>query len=235
MATRRPRVGERRQKNQPLKIDRLPASVHDAILYLRNNEGLTWQQIEDQSAKPYSSKWKEDHEGFIDWTALDLKVLELFPNLRVPQTNLLRWYDLRVAQVRNQALAESERAREFAAAFANANLADGNSSVINALRDQVFDLIQSAGVGDKGVFIKGLQNLTLAMTRMQRVELQAKRVAVDERRVKALETDLELKRSNFEKETNAAADKARKGEGITEDDINSIRERVFGLGPAPKP
>jgi len=235
MSTRRPRVGERRQKNQPLKIDRLPGVVHDAVLHLRNIEGLTWAQIEEQSNRAYSKDWKQDHGGFVDWSSLDMKVLELFPDLRIPQTNLLRWYDLRVAQVRNQALAESERAREFAAAFANANLSDGNSSVINALRDQVFDLIQTAGDGDKGRFIKGLQNLTLAMTRMQRVELQAKRVAVDERRVKALEDDLELKRSNFEKETNAAAVKARKGEGLNEDDINRIRERVFGLGPAPKP
>ena len=179
MATRRPRIGERRRKNQPLKIDKLPAAVHDAILHLRNIEGLTWQQIEEQSNRPYSEKWKQDHGGFVDWTRIDLPVLELFPNLRIPQTNLLRWYDLRVAQVRNQALIESERAREFAAAFAHANLSDGNSSVINALRDQVFDLIQSAGDGDKGRFIKGLQNLTLAMTRMQRVELQAKRVEAD--------------------------------------------------------
>jgi hypothetical protein len=179
MANKRPRIGERRQKNQPLKIDRLPATVHDAILHLRNIEGLTWAQIEEQSNRAYSKDWKQDHGGFVDWSTLEMKVLELFPDLRIPQTNLARWYDLRVAQVRNQALKESARAREFAAAFASANLADGNSSVINALRDQVFDLIQSAGDGDKGRFIKGLQNLTLAMTRMQRVELQAQRVKAD--------------------------------------------------------
>jgi hypothetical protein len=179
MANKRPRIGERRQKNQPLKIARLPATVHDAILHLRNIEGLTWAQIEEQSNRAYSKDWKQDHGGFVDWSTLEMKVLELFPDLRIPQTNLARWYDLRVAQVRNQALKESARAREFAAAFASANLADGNSSVINALRDQVFDLIQSAGDGDKGRFIKGLQNLTLAMTRMQRVELQAQRVKAD--------------------------------------------------------
>lgn len=179
MASRRPRVGERRQKNQPLKIDKLPPAAHDAILFLRNVEGRTWSEIEEQSHRAYSEKWQEDHGGFIDWHSLDLKVLELFPDLRIPQTNLLRWYDLRVAQVRNQVLIESERAREFAAALVKADLPAGNSAVINALRDQVFDLIQSAGDGDKGRFIKGLQNLTLAMTRMQRVELQAQRVKAD--------------------------------------------------------
>jgi hypothetical protein len=179
MATKRPRIGERRQKKQPLKIDRLGASVHDAVLHLRNADGLTWQQIEEQSSLPYSGDWKKDHGGFVDWSKLDLKVLELFPNLRIPQTNLLRWYDLRVSQVRNQVLAESERAREFAAALVKADLPGGNSAVLNALRDQVFDLIQSAGDGDKAAFVKGLQNLTLAMTRMQRVDLQAQRVKAD--------------------------------------------------------
>ena len=53
---------------------------------------------------------------------------------------------------------------------------NSNSAVVNALRDQVFGLIQSAGKGDKANFAKGLKDLTLAITRVQRVELQAKRV-----------------------------------------------------------
>jgi hypothetical protein len=231
MTKRQPRTGEKRKRRQPLSVDKLGQTVHDAIFYLRNRLGLTWIEIEERSARPYSEKWKDDDGGFIDWSSVDLKVLELFPNLRVPHSNLHRWYDIRVEQVRAQVLTESEGARAFAAAFARADLSDANSAVVNALRDQVFDLIQSAGQGDKAIFIKGLQNLTLAMTRMQRVELQAKRVEVDERKLAQIEQDAELKRRKFEREMNAAEKKITRGEALTSEDIDRIRERVFGIGP----
>ena len=235
MATPRRRTGEPQKARQPLKIDLLPPGVREAIELLYGR-GRTWKEIEEQSALPYGEKWSADYGlGFVDWEKLDLRILEQFPEMRLPKSSLQRWFDLRVRQARQQVLRESAQAREFAAAFADKNLPGQNASVINALRDQVFALMQTAGAGDKNKLLEGLKDLTLAMTRMQRVELQAKRVAVDERRVKALEDDIELKRSNFEKETNAAAVKARKGEGLNEDDINRIRERVFGLGPAPKP
>jgi hypothetical protein len=53
----------------------------------------------------------------------------------------------------------------------------------------VFGLVETAGTGDKARFMDGLKDLTLAMTRMQRVELQARRVAVDE---KAIQLKLDL-------------------------------------------
>jgi hypothetical protein len=175
MTKPRPKTGEERKTHQPLKIDLLPQSAREAIEKLYDR-GCTWMEISEQSGKPYSAKWDSDGGGFIEWESLDLKVLEQFPEMKLPKSSLHRWFDLRVRQARKQVLTESAQAREFAAAFAGNDLFNSNNAVINALRDQVFNLIQSAGIGDKALFAKGLKDLTLAMSRMQRVELQAKRV-----------------------------------------------------------
>jgi hypothetical protein len=184
MTKPRPKTGEQRVTHQPLKIDLLPQSARDAIETLYD-WGRTWMEIAEQSARPYSDKWKEDGGSFIDWESLDLKVLEQFPEMKLAKSSLHRWFDLRVSQARKQVLAESAQAREFAGAFAGRDLAGANNAVVNALRDQVFNLIQSAGIGDKAQFAKGLKDLTLAMSRMQRVELQAKRVDADLARIDA--------------------------------------------------
>lgn len=182
MTKPRPKTGEPRKTHQPLKIDLLPQAAREAIETLYDR-GRTWVEIAEQSAMPYSAKWQDDGGGFVDWESLDLRVLEQFPEMRLAKATLHRWFDLRVAQARKQVLAESAQAREFAAAFTGGNLAESNSAVINALRDQVFNLIQSAGIGDKLAFAKGLKDLTLAMSRMQRVELMERRIAVEEKTI----------------------------------------------------
>jgi hypothetical protein len=175
MTKPRPKTGEERKTHQPLKIDLLPQSAREAVETLYDR-GRTWLEISDQSARPYSQSWITDGGGFINWESLDLKVLEEFPEMKLPKSTLHRWFDLRVAQARKKVLTESAQAREFASAFIGKDLLNSNSAVVNALRDQVFGLIQSAGTGDKALFAKGLKDLTLAITRVQRVELQAKRV-----------------------------------------------------------
>jgi hypothetical protein len=171
----RPKTGEKRKTHLPLKIDLLPESARSAIQTLYDR-GRTWMEIEEQSARPYSAKWAEDGGGFVEWESLDLKVLERFPDMKLSKSTLHLWFDLRVSQVRDQMLAESAKAREFAAALAKGNLPETNAAVLNALRDLVFNVMQSGGLGDKVRFEKSLKDLTLAMTRIQRVELQAKRV-----------------------------------------------------------
>ena len=229
MATPRRKTGEPQKVRQPLKIDLLPESVRDAIgdLYAR---GRTWKEIEDRSALPYDSNWATNSEaGFVDWEKLDLKVLEAFPDMRIAKSTLQRWFDLRVRQARQQVLRESAQARAFAASFADKNLPEQNASVINALRDQVFGLMQLAGAGDKDRLIAGLNDLTLAMSRMQRVELQAKRVQIDRRRIKLLEKRESRARQAVDETTKQAA---KKGTGqFSLDDINLLRERTFGLPP----
>jgi len=174
----RPKTGEEREVNRTLKIDLLPQAAKDASQQLRDR-GLTWPEIEAQSAKPFSRDWAKDGGGFIDWDAIDTRVLEEFPDLKLPKSTLHRWWDLRIEQVRKQVLIESEGARKWAEEFASKSLEGSNAAVINALRDQVFTMMRGVGPDDRQQFVKALQNLTLAMSRIQRVELQQKRVEAD--------------------------------------------------------
>ncbi len=188
MTKPKPKTGEPRAARQPLKIDRLPQSAQEAIKQLYDL-GRTWIEIAEQSARPYSPEWQKDGGGFIDWVQVDSDALDLFPGLRLAKSSLHRWFDLRVSQVRAQVLAESAKAREWAAAFASADLPESNAAVMNAMRDQVFALMQQVGPGDQGAFLKGLNMLSLTMARLQRVDLQARRVAVDE---KAIQMTLDM-------------------------------------------
>ncbi|HEX5234155.1 MAG TPA: hypothetical protein VFW25_02365, partial [Silvibacterium sp.] len=80
MAKSRPKTGERRVVQQPLKIDRLPIEVRAAIQQLRD-QGKTWPEIEELSSLKYSEQWSTGKGGFVNWDALPTDVLELFPNL----------------------------------------------------------------------------------------------------------------------------------------------------------
>lgn len=175
----RPKTGEARKTHQPLKIDLLPEAVRDAVTFLRNRSFRTWEQIAEQSAKPYSKDWTKDGGGFVEWDKLPLDVLEQFPELRLPVTTLHRWYDLRVKQVHAQVLKESETARAFAEKFASASIDDPNSAVINAMRDEVFNLAAKMESGSRADYMAALNQLTLALTRIQRIELQQAKVKAD--------------------------------------------------------
>jgi hypothetical protein len=176
---KRARTGVRRVTRQPFLIDKLPPAVHRAIERLRDPGGKTWEQIEEQSARPYSKDWETNDGGFIDWDSLDLPVLGLFPHLKLASSTLQRWFDVRIEQARNQVLTEAAAARSFASAFASASMDGGNEAVVNAMRDQVFALARSSAVGDRVVFIKGLNQLTLAMMRMERLTLSKKKVEAE--------------------------------------------------------
>src|SRR3954468_20228823 len=128
----RPGVGDTRKTRQPLKIDKLPKEWRDQIQKYRA-QGSTWSEIEELS------------RGF-EWDTLETKVLEHFPDLKVPVSNLVRWYDLRVEQVNREILARSEQARELAQAIAGAGLkgAATDEAVTNALRDMIFAEMQKA-------------------------------------------------------------------------------------------
>lgn len=163
MAKERPKTGDPRQLNRPLNIDLLPVEAREKIVTLRN-EGKTWPQLEELSRE------------FVKWDDLSTSVLEKFPDLKIPHTNLHRWYDLRVAQVRKEVLAESETARAFAEKLGAAGVENGSDLVINAMRDAVFDFTKNIDPASKQNFLKFLNNLALTMTRFQRVEIQRKKV-----------------------------------------------------------
>lgn len=211
----RPKTGQKRKTRQPLKIDKLPMEMRDAIQRLRA-DGRTWEEIEELSP------------AFEGWDKLPLSVLELFPDMKIPRSSLQRWYDIRVEQVRREVVADSERAREFAATFngpANKDLPD---AVRNALGDQIFSLMQSADASDKQQFRKELLNLGMLLAEHRKLDIREQKQKTDER---VLEMKIQQMKRQFDKEANDAAKKLGKGKPITEDDINRIRERTFGLPP----
>jgi len=214
---------------QPLKIDLLPESVRDAIKSLYDR-GRTWKEIEEKSALPYNAKWESEDGGFVDWDKLDLKVLEQFPEMKLPKSTLQRWYDLRVRQARALVMAESARAHEWATAFAGKNLPGANAAIVNALRDMVFSLMRNVGTKDKDKFIAGLQDLSLAITRIQRTEIMERRVSVEERQVKALEEREAMQRRKLEAETEKATKKLKRGE-LKPEHLAELVQRTFGIAP----
>ncbi len=171
----RPKTGEKRATNQPLKIDRLPPVVHDAILILRNKAGKTWLEIEELSALP------ADKGGFVEWENLPTPVLELFPHMRLPHSNLQRWFDIRVDQVRKDVLVRSGQARAIAESFAKSNLVNGDEAVINAARDTLMGVLSEDG-SEAGRLnaTKGLIKLGELMQKAKTNSIRDRKVAVDE-------------------------------------------------------
>lgn len=227
MPKSRPKTGEPRATNQPLKIDRLPPSAHEAIVRLYK-AGKTWEEMEALSAQPL------DKGGFVDWDKLSTDVLELFPNLRLPHTNLHRWFDLRVRQVSRNVLKSAEQARVIAEAFVSANVEGDREGVLNAARDLIMGVISEDGSFEARIgAAKALTALGKIMQTARTNDVRERTVAVDERKLVQMEKDAELKRKRFQREMDAAEKKVTKGEALTVADINKIRERVFGIGPAP--
>lgn len=224
MANRRPRprTGERRKTHQPLKIDRLPVEVRDAIQRLKA-QGRTWQEIEDLSAQA---------DGFVKWNDLDAAVRRLFPDKKLPVTTLHRWYDLRVQQVMAEVEARSATARELAAAFARSVVDGEDDAVLNAARDQLMSILaEDMTPQGRIAATRGLIALAEMMQERRANEIKERKVAIDERRLVQLEKDAEMKRRRFQREMDAAEKKITRGKALTAQDIDRIRERVFGIGP----
>lgn len=231
MTSRRPRTGEKRRTQQPLKIDKLPVDVREAIQFLKNVRGKTWQEVEELSGLPYSPKWANDGGGFVNWEALPLEILEQFPAMRLPVTTLHRWYDLRVAQVSAEVQARSGQARELAAAFAKSVVSGGDKAVLNAARDQLMSLLaEDATPNARMAATKGLIALAEMMQGARANDIKERKVATDERKLKLLEDRERQARERLEHETSDAAKKVADGR-FSLDDVNRIRERVFGLPP----
>lgn len=220
--TARAKTGERRQVNQPLKIDLLPEKMRDRILTEHNTLGRPWEEIEMASPS-----WDE-------WDKVNDSVLKLFPKRRLPHSTLHRWYDLRVSQVRRDVMAQAEQSREIAAVFAKASVDGGDEAVLNAARDLIFGLLQQGGVGFQFAASKALIALGEVMQASRANQIKERKVAVDERKLKALEAREELRRRKLETETQNAAKKLSKGGAVTVEDINRLRERTFGLPPIAK-
>lgn len=178
-AKARPKTGEPRDTKQPLKIDRLPDEVHEAIKALRHGVGLTWAQIEARSAKKYSVDWKKDGGGFVNWEAQPLEVLELFPDLKLPSTTLHRWNDLRVDQARAEVLEEGDAAQKFIEKLGDLKIEGMNDAVMNAMTREVFGMIRDTSTGNRAGLVETLNNTSLVLTRLQRLQLAQQKVAAE--------------------------------------------------------
>lgn len=126
------KTGQRPMVRQPLKIDRLPVEMQERIKGLRT-AGRTWAQIEEASMK------------FPEWDGVPPEVQTLFPNRRLPGRTLLRWWDLRVEQVRNEAMRQAIVAKVIIDGFASARLGDLPAPILNELRDLVLSVIDHKG------------------------------------------------------------------------------------------
>jgi hypothetical protein len=229
MANRR-KTGEPQKARQPFSIDRLPPAVREAIELLRNKFGKTWEQIEAISAEKFDANLVP-LGCFVNWDALDTNVLELFPNLRIPKSNLQRWYDVNVQQKREDVLRRSAQARELAEAFADGDVPGSDDAVQNALRDTIMGMLQenTSSLGrDRTAEL--LLRLAEVQQKSRTNKLRERVVGVAERKIAQLEKDANQRRAKMEAESAKLAKKASKGE-VTPADIDRLRERVFGLPP----
>lgn len=229
MAKSRPKTGEPRDTHQPLKIDRLPEDVRDAIKTLRYKWGLTWAQIEQRSALPYSANWEKDRQGFVPWETLDFEVLELFPAMRIPSTTVHRWNDLRVDQARKEVIDEGDAAQRFCEELGALQIDGMNDAVQNAMVREVFGVLRDTGVGDRAKLMSGLDSASLVLARLQRLQLGAKKLEAESRKIALLEQREAAAMRRLEAETERLSKKAKSGEPITPEDLEEARKRTFGF------
>jgi hypothetical protein len=228
-----PRTGESRQRRRALSIDLLPIDVLEAIKLLRSQSGFTWQEIERLSSLPYSPKWRAElgTHGFVDWDELPPAVVKAFPKLRLPHTNLHRWYDLQVEQAQKETLVRAEQERAIVEAFAEAGLDKMDEAVKNALFDLAFGMMLRKGDEGRRLAFKYLLRLAKVMNRAKARAIREDSARIEERRLALMKKAIELKRKQLEHEIEGSAQKLNKGRRATIEDINRIRERVFGLPP----
>lgn len=229
---RRPRTGETRRTRLPLRIDRLPQDVRDAVLFLKNDQGRTWQEIEEISALPPGEGWRDGRAGFVKWEKLDPEVVELFPNRRLPHSNLHRWYDLRVQQVQQELEVRAVQARTIARAFASSVVEGSDAAVLNAARDQIMSVLsEDATARGRMRAAKALIVLAQVMQEARLNEIKERKVATDERRIKLLEEREAALKRKLEAETEKVAKKLDRGQ-LKREDLAALVQRTFGIAPA---
>jgi hypothetical protein len=224
-----PRTGERRKTRQPLKIDKLPPAVHDAIQRLHNDK--TWEEIEALSAEPCGP----GELGFVDWDNLSAAARRAFPERRIPHTTLHRWYDLRVAQVHADVMRQAAQAQKITEFFASASAPEADVAVVNAAREQIMSLIsEGASARDRLQIAGALTELGHLAQAARGNDIKERKLSADERKIAMLERREAALMRKLEAETEKLAKKASTGQ-ITQDDINHLRERSFGLPPIQSP
>ena len=192
-----PRTGQPRKTRQPFSIDVLPMDVLESIKRLRAQHGLSWQEIERLSSLPYNDAWEARANfgkyGFINWDELATRALEAFPGLRLPASNLHRWYDVTIVQKQAEIEVRAAHARELARSFAEAGMEGADEAVENALRDLIFGMMQEQSSDEgRAIAAKYLLGLRDVMNGAKANAIKERKVATEERRVDLLEKKLNL-------------------------------------------
>ena len=92
---------------------------------------------------------------------------------------------LRVDQVLSEAASEQVRAREIAAQFAGSGVDDLPDAVTNALSDKIFALMQSSDELHRAQAIKGLGQLALLISRLERLKLSQRKLDLEKEKIDA--------------------------------------------------
>ena len=193
-------------------MDKLPSELLDRVMQERA-AGRTWIEIEELSPR------------FSEWQKTDEAVRARFPELKLPHTTLLRWYDLRVEQVKKEVLANQVRAREIAALFAGKEMKDLPDAVKAALSDQIFGLMQNTDEKNRSKAIAGLLGLGVLLNEQRKVQLK-------ERQVETLERTLQLKIESM-REKVAKLKKDVDGTGrkkqLSPEELKQRVDEIYGL------
>jgi len=201
---------------QPLKMDKLPTELLDRVMKERA-AGRTWLEIEEMS--PRFEEWDK-------YTKPEIRAE--FPGLKLPHTNLSRWYDLRVEQVKKEVLASQARAREIAALFAGKSMKDLPDTVRTAISDQLFGMMQSADEKSRHKVVAGMLALGELMAQQRKLELQERKQQTDE---KELELKIEAVRARV-----AALKKDVEGSGkkkqLSPEELKQRVDEIYGLSAA---
>jgi len=199
---RRPRTGEKRRTRQPLKMDRLPAEVRDAI----------------QKARAAGKTWEETAESASKIAGQEISVGACY-----------RWYDIRVEQVLRETAEMDELAEKNLRKFFGRTLAELPEAAAHSLKAEVYGM-QSAKTSAQREASIG--NFLALLSKIIDAQSKQKRAEIEERKVNLAQKKFDELKSKAEKELNAAERKIGKGGQLTGEDINRIRRKVFGLGPA---
>lgn len=174
---KRPQTGEKRDVRQPLKIDQLPPLMHERIERERSRTTRpypSWTVLETESPK-----WEE-------WEQVTPEVMALFPGKRLPHSNLARWWDLRVEQVRQEVLAKTASVRTFVESFAKRTFEDVDDAVINALRDMTFSLITAGGdPKSEKRFMSALNEFGYLVAKIKKVKLDQAKLELEKQKLDA--------------------------------------------------
>lgn len=155
----RPRTGEKRQVRQPLAIDKLPEAVRMQI-QKRRAAGQTWEEISEASAE--------------------------FAGKPLAVTTLHRWYDLRIEQVRREVMAQAERAREVAAAFAGKGFEKLPEAVQAGLSTAIFALAESQDEASRNKFLKAMSEFSWLLARHRQLDQEDRRLALESKKLETL-------------------------------------------------